>query len=143
MGHKILKIFKNEGIFYENIDKCADLMHLYKPRIPTILTTKINTYLKNEKQKLVGILGQLIIYSFHSHLGHIVFFIFSHSEGNKKTMCPIRLYVKIKCSMTYNAIFSPCRYNTIKSFAFLSAKTACILPELNAFSTLKPLDIPK
>lgn len=52
MAHKMLKIVKNEGISYENIEKCTDLMQLYGIRIPKVLTVKINTYLKNEKQKL-------------------------------------------------------------------------------------------
>jgi hypothetical protein len=52
MVHKVLKIIKNEGLSYENIEKCLNLMHQYGLKIPTVLTTKINTYFKNEKQKL-------------------------------------------------------------------------------------------
>jgi hypothetical protein len=52
MAHKMLKILKNEGISYQNIEKCTDLMHFYGLKMPTVLITKISTYLKKEKQKL-------------------------------------------------------------------------------------------
>jgi hypothetical protein len=50
--HQILKIIKNKGISYENIEKCLFLMKEYTLKIPNILTTKITKYFKDEKEKL-------------------------------------------------------------------------------------------
>ena len=52
MTHKMLKIIKNEGISYENIDKCSVLGVQYSTKIPIILTDKIKAYFKETKDKL-------------------------------------------------------------------------------------------
>jgi hypothetical protein len=50
--NKMLKIIKNEGISYGNLDKCAVLGIQYSSKIPIILTNKINAYFKETKGKL-------------------------------------------------------------------------------------------
>lgn len=52
MTHKMLKIIKNEGISYDNIDKCSVLGVQYSAKIPIILTDKIEAYFKDTKGKL-------------------------------------------------------------------------------------------
>jgi hypothetical protein len=50
--HQVLKLIKNEGISYENIEKSVVLIGQYAHKVPDILATKMITYLKNEKEKL-------------------------------------------------------------------------------------------
>jgi hypothetical protein len=52
MTNKILEIIKNEGISYENLDKCSVLGIQYISKIPIILTNKIKAYFKDTKDKL-------------------------------------------------------------------------------------------
>jgi hypothetical protein len=52
MVNQILKIIKNRGISYENIEKCLLWVKQYTHRVPTILTLKIEHYFKGEKEKL-------------------------------------------------------------------------------------------
>ena len=51
MIHKMLKIIKNKGISYENIDKCLNLGKQYTS-VPLKLMDKIKTYLKETKEIL-------------------------------------------------------------------------------------------
>jgi hypothetical protein len=52
MTHLILKIIKNKGLSYKNIEECLILMYPYADKIPIKLTVKLNTYFKLEKGKL-------------------------------------------------------------------------------------------
>jgi hypothetical protein len=52
MTHKMLKIIKNKGISYQNIEQCSDLGIQYSKKIPIILINKIKAYFKEAKDKL-------------------------------------------------------------------------------------------
>lgn len=52
MVHQMLKIIKNEGISYVNIEKCLIIIQNYAPKIPDTLIIKIKNYFNNEKEKL-------------------------------------------------------------------------------------------
>jgi hypothetical protein len=52
MVHQMLKIIKNEGISYGNIEKCLIIIQNKGSKIPDALIIKIKNYFNNEKEKL-------------------------------------------------------------------------------------------
>jgi hypothetical protein len=52
MVNKVLKIIKNEGISYKNVQKSIFEIEQYKGKVPESLITKIGAYLKEEQEKL-------------------------------------------------------------------------------------------
>jgi hypothetical protein len=52
MVHQMLKIIKNEGISYGNIEKCLIIIQYKGSKIPDALIIKIKNYFNNEKEKL-------------------------------------------------------------------------------------------
>ena len=52
LAHLIMKIIKNKGLSYQNIEKCVDLTNQFTGKVPTAIITKILTYFEVEKEKL-------------------------------------------------------------------------------------------